>query len=90
MQFFFQKICIYQKKAVPLHQKSEKDVLTILRRKRTGQRWGATREGYGAVKHIPQACGRKNEEPYRFRAPRFFVSLGNYETNIFATLGYYL
>lgn len=54
-----QKICICQIKVVPLHQKSEKDVMTILRRKRNRQRWGATGKGYGGVKHIPPAGGRK-------------------------------
>ena len=45
--------------------------LNILRRKRTGQRWGATREGYGGVKHIPRERGRKAWNLLRFRVPRF-------------------
>lgn len=50
-----------------------KDVLTILRRKRIGQRWGATREEYGAVKHIPRMRGERTWDLYRFRVSRSFV-----------------
>lgn len=43
--FFAQKICACQIKAVTLRQKSEKVLyFKILPAKRTGQRWGATRE----------------------------------------------
>ena len=41
--FFFEKIWWYEIFVVPLHPKSERDVLKVCRPKRNGQRWGATR-----------------------------------------------
>ena len=70
--FFAKKFGHVKKKQYLCIRNRKGKYLNILRRKRTGQRWGATREGYGAVKNIPAAAGRKSEGPFPISGSSLF------------------
>lgn len=55
-------------------------------RTRIRQRRGATLKGRSGIKHIPQACGRREESLADFGLSSFRFQIG-YETYIYSTLG---
>ena len=83
LQFFCQKICIYQIKAVPLHSKSEKVVTNLHRRSVTGNAGERPSRNSRCKNTYRKRAEKKERTSFRFRRFALFSFSLTYASNLF-------